>query len=132
MKMNLKSMVTMSVSLLVTVSSCVHAGTVDSNQSEIYEYANSVVDSIDLQQTNDTVNLIITELNGTTIGFDTNVINILEVDYSFLRQEVNQKTQKKIKKNITSLQDIIIQARGYTACGKSFGHPQPSLSGCNT
>lgn len=73
MKMNLRNMVTMSMSLLATVSSCVHAGTLDSNQTEIYEYANSVVDSADLQQTNDA---IITEFNGTTIGFDTNVTNI--------------------------------------------------------
>ena len=87
------------MSLLATVSSCVHAGTLGSNQTEIYEYANSVVDSVSLQQTNDTINVITTEFNATTIGFDANVtnINILDVDLSFLRQKINQEMQKRGK-----------------------------------
>ncbi|CAI4382065.1 ABH_G0027290.mRNA.1.CDS.1 [Saccharomyces cerevisiae] len=43
-----KNMVTILMSLLATVSSCVHAGTLDSNQTEIHEYASSVVDSVNL------------------------------------------------------------------------------------
>ncbi|CAI4775030.1 ALI_collapsed_G0049050.mRNA.1.CDS.1 [Saccharomyces cerevisiae] len=54
---------------------------------------------INLEQTNGTINVIITEFNGTTIGFDTNVtkINILDVDFSFLRQQVNQEMLKRGK-----------------------------------
>ena len=93
MKMNSKNMVTILMSLLATVSSCVHAGTLDSNQTEIHEYASSVVDSVNLEQTNGTINVIITEFNGTTIGFDTNVtkINFLTSTFLFF---ANKSTKK--------------------------------------
>ena len=110
------------MSLLATVSSCVHAGTLDSNQTEIHEYASSVVDSVNLEQTNGTINVIITEFNGTTIGFDTNVtkINILDVDFSFLRQQVNQEMLKRGKGCLDARYRI--STGGCTDCGKSLGY----------